>query len=272
MKEQYGVNQFGKVSQLSLTAAARDGRTYLEDVYFTAPYKMMTPFEKEDGGIQVMPLCASAGIMKGDVQRFEYNVGQGADMEVLSQSFEKIHKMDGGCARREVTAKVESGAKLYFYPQPVIPFAGSAFESDMEIRLADETSFLFMLDILSCGRTVRDERFEYRKFASKVRVYRDGKLIYRDNACYEPEKMPMEGIGMYEGYSHLANLFITTSNFGSERTAELQEKIWAIIESDNECEGGVTRMADGDLAVRIFGSRAQKLQQIAERIKSDCIQ
>ena len=114
MKEQYGVNQFGKVSQLSLTAAARDGRTYLEDVYFTAPYKMMTPFEKEDGGIQVMPLCASAGIMKGDVQRFEYNVGQDADMEVLSQSFEKIHKMDGGCARREVTAKVESGAKLYF--------------------------------------------------------------------------------------------------------------------------------------------------------------
>ena len=268
MKEQYGENRFGKVSQLSLTAAARNGRTYLDDVYFTAPYKMMRPFEKEGGGIQVMPLCASAGIMKGDVQRFEYNVGTGADMEVLSQSFEKIHKMDGGCARREVTAKVESDAVLYYYPQPVIPFAGSAFESDMEIRLADESSFLFMLDIISCGRTAREERFEYRKFASKVRVYRGGRLIYRDNTCYEPEKMPMEGVGMYEGYSHLANLFITAAAFDAEKAAQLQEKIWATIEAYSECEGGVTRLAAGDLAVRIFGNRAQKLQQIAEKIKS----
>ena len=76
---------------------------------------------------------------------------------------------------------------------------------------------------------------------------------------------------MYEGYSHLANLFITTSNLGSERTAELQEKIWAIIDADSECEGGVTRMAEGDLAVRIFGSRAQKLQQLADEIKSLCV-
>ena len=268
MREQYGDNQFGKVSQLSLTAAARNGRTYLEDVYFTAPYKMMRPFEKEDGGIQVMPLCASAGIMKGDVQRFEYNVGTGADMEVLSQSFEKIHRMDGGCARREVTAKVESDASLYYYPQPMIPFAGSAFESEMEIKLADETSFLFMLDIISCGRTAREERFEYRKFASEVRVYRGEKLIYRDNTCYEPEKMPMEAVGMYEGYSHLANLFITTAAFDAEETAQLQEEIWQIIEADSECEGGVTRLAAGDLAVRVFGNRAQKLQQIAEKIKS----
>ena len=268
MNEQYGKNQFGKVSQLSLTAAADGGRTYLEDVYFTAPYKMMKPFEKEGGGIQVMPLCASAGIMKGDVQRFEYKACRGADMEVLSQSFEKIHKMDGGCARREVTAEVGPDARLYYYPQPMIPFAGSAFESDMEIRLADDTAFLFMLDIISCGRSARDERFEYRKFASRVRVYRAGKLIYRDNTCFEPEKMPMEGTGMYEGYSHLANLFVSATADGKTKIPDLQEKIWEVLDAESECEGGVTRLTGGDLAVRIFGNRAQKLQQIAEQIKS----
>lgn len=267
MREQYGENQFGNVSQLCLSAAVRDGRTYLDDVFFTAPYKMMTPFDKEDGGIQVMPLCASAGIMKGDVQRFEYKVAPGANMEVLSQSFEKIHKMDGGCARREVVADVGTDGILYYYPQPMIPFAGSAFESEMLIRLADDTSFLFMLDIISCGRTAREERFEYRKFASEVRVYRGEKLIYRDNTCFEPEKMPMEGMGMYEGYSHLANLFITTKNYDQARTAELQEKIWAIIDEEEQCEGGVTRLASDDLAVRIFGNRAQILQDLAEKIK-----
>ena len=263
MNEQYGMNQFGKVSQLSLKAACRGGKTILEDVYFTAPYKVMQPFEKAGGGIEVMPLCASAGIMKGDEQNFTYEVGEGADLEVLSQSFEKIHKMEGGSARREIRAKVAAGGTLYYYPQPVIPFAGSAFDSNMVIHLADETSKLFLLDIISCGRTARDERFAYRRFVSKVSIYRGEKLIYRDNTRYEPEKMPMEGIGMYEGFSHMANIFLTRSEDG-----ELQEKIWEIIENEPDCEGGVSRLAGGDLAVRIFGNRAQILQEVAEKIKA----
>lgn len=47
---------------------------------------------------------------------------------------------------------------------------------------------------------------------------------------------------------------------------DLQEK-WEIMEQENECEGGVSRLAGGDLAVRIFGNRAQDLQKLAEKIK-----
>lgn len=289
------INQFGKVSQISLQAGVCDGRTILEDVYFTAPYKIMKPFEMANGGIQVMPLCASAGIMKGDVQKFDYRVGEGASLEVLSQSFEKIHKMDGGSATREIRISVAQNAELAYYPQPVIPFAGSAFDSDMEIHLEDETAGLFLLDIISCGRSACDERFAYRRFSSKVRIYRgtgnDETLIYRDNTRYEPEKMPMEGIGMYEGYSHMANIFLSALvdadglsradgvvpagavscaevAVDAVKTAELQEQIWAILEAETECEGGVTRLAQGDLAVRVFGNRAQKLQEVAEKIKT----
>ena len=74
--------------------------------------------------------------------------------------------------------------------------------------------------------------------------------------------MPMEGIGMYEGYSHMANIFLSASI----SQPEIQEKITEIMDTEQECEGGATRLAYGDLAVRIFGNRAQKLQQIAERI------
>ena len=82
-------NKFGKISRISACAALKDGKTILEDLSFTAPYKIMMPFEKENGGIQIMPLCASAGIMAGDSQEFSYHVKEGADLEVLSQSFEK---------------------------------------------------------------------------------------------------------------------------------------------------------------------------------------
>ena len=48
-------NKFGKISRISACAALKDGRTILEDLSFTAPYKIMMPFEKENGGIQIMP-------------------------------------------------------------------------------------------------------------------------------------------------------------------------------------------------------------------------
>ena len=256
-------NRFGKILKICIRAGAKDGKTILKDVYFTAPYKIMTPFEKKDGGIQVMPLCASAGIMRGDCQEFEYQVEEGANLEILSQSFEKIHKMEGGSAARKIKIQTAPNSSLCYYPQPVIPFGGSAFDSDMEIRLADESSRLFLLEIITCGRNAYEERFAYRRFSSKVRIYRDDHLIYRDNTRYEPEKMPMEGIGMYEGYSHMANIFLSVS----EKKTEQQDQIWEILEEETECEGGVTCLSQGDLAVRIFGNRAQILQETAEKIK-----
>ena len=244
-------NKFGKISRLSIRTGSRDGKTILEDLSFTAPYKVMTPFPKEDGGISIMPLCASAGIMEGDVQEFTFQISEGSNLEFLSQSFDKVHKMKEGLARRSVTAEVKKNAVFCYYPQPVIPYAQSAFES----------SRFFLMEIISCGRKASGERFRYRKYASKVSVWRSGSLIYRDNTRYEPEKMDMEGIGMYEGYTHMANIFLTG---GSE---ELQQNIWEILEQEPECDGGVTKLVQNDLAVRIFGQRAQKLQEVAEKIK-----
>ena len=39
-------NKFGKISRIQACAAVRDGKTILEDLSFTAPYKIMGPFEK----------------------------------------------------------------------------------------------------------------------------------------------------------------------------------------------------------------------------------
>lgn len=259
-------NQFGKISRVSVCAALKDGKTILEDVSFTAPYKIMSPFQKENGGIQIMPLCASAGIMRGDTQEFIYHVKEGANLDVLSQSFEKIHKMDGGSASRYIRIQVDRHASLSYYPQPVIPFAGSAFDSKIEIHLADASSRLFLLDIISCGRNAHEERFLYRRFSSKVMIFRGEKLIYRDNTRYEPDRMPMEGTGMYEGYTHMANIFLSAIR-QEEKSGDFTDKVWELLEKEADCDGGITCLADGDYAVRIFGHRAQQLQSAAEKIR-----
>ncbi len=256
-------NSFGKTSRLLLKTIGTEGGTLLEELSFTAPYKIMAPFEKSNGGISVMPLCASAGIMEGDCQELDFQVGEGSNLEVLSQSFDKIHRMREGQATRMIRAEVKKNSVFYYYPQPVIPFRDSAFESRMDIHLEDETARLFLADIISCGRVASGERFQYRKFASRVEVRRGGKLIYRDHTCFEPGRMPMEEMGMYEGYTHVANLFCTGG------IPDMEQKIWDILEQHSEIEGGVSRLAGKDLAVRMFGVRAQKLQTVSDQIKQE---
>lgn len=104
-------NHFGKTSKLSIRAEVRDGKTVLTDVDFTAPYKIMKPFPLKNGGIRVMLLAASAGIMDGDRHEFCFDIREGAHVEFVSQSYDKVHPMEKDCAKRHTQIKV---AKMPF--------------------------------------------------------------------------------------------------------------------------------------------------------------
>ena len=95
-------NQFGKLSKLHLTAAYREGKTIMEDVSFTAPFKIMHPFYEKKDFMTVMLLTASAGIMAGDRQEIDICVREHSNMEFVSQAYEKIHRMEKDCAKSQV--------------------------------------------------------------------------------------------------------------------------------------------------------------------------
>lgn len=256
-------NAFGKTSKLLLTAALREGETFLRDVDFTAPFKIMSPFKKDNGGIQVMLLAASAGIMEGDRQQLDIKLEQGTDLEFLSQAYEKIHQMKNGCARRSTRVYQAADSRFCFRPVPVIPFRDSAFENETRIYLEDETASCFMSEILSCGRSAMGERFLYRSYYNLTEIYRAGRLIYRDNARYVPGCMPMSQPGMYEGYTHLLNIFLTKKDDTEEQMLRIQE----ILDQFDRMESGVTRLGSGDLAVRALGFGAQRLEELSNMIQ-----
>lgn len=257
-----GSNKFGKQSEFHMRAVEQEGETILQEIHFTAPYKLMSPFKNKDGSIQVMMLSASAGIMEGDEQEFIFQIESGAKVEFISQSYEKIHKMQEGCARRMTKVSVSSGAEFHFCPQPTIPFADSAYSSETKIYLADENACFTMSEILSCGRYAGGEFFQYRFYHNRVKIYRGEKLIYLDNTRYEPKKYQMEEVGMYENYTHLANVFLTANKVSADFEAQVTE----YLENEPDVEGGITRLASGDYTLRILGKRAQKLEEICKNV------
>ena len=237
-------NAFGKISEFSLTAEVKDEKTILKDVRFTAAYKIMQPFEKKDGSIEVMMMAASAGIMEGDCQELQFQIGTGAKVEFRSQSYDKIHQMKEGYAERQTKIDIKAGGIFFFHPQPVIPFRDSAFKNKTEI---------------SSGRSARGENFAYRFYHNLTEIRRKGRLIYRDNTRYVPSEMPMKEIGLYEGYTHILNLFISRLPQGEEFFDFAQE----LLKSREGAEGGITRLEDGDFAIRALAYRAQILEEIS---------
>ena len=255
-------NQFGKISELVLHAGFDGEKTILKDVSFTAPFKIMHPFYEKKDIMTVMLLTASAGIMAGDRQSFSVRVDQGAQMEFVSQAYEKIHKMEEGYAVRRADIRVDKNAALFYTPLPTIPFKNSAFQNETEVILEDATSRFVMTEVLSCGRAARNERFQYRWYKNRVSIRQGGRLIYRDNTCYEPQNWDMCGFGMYEGFTHLANLVICNVPKSEEWIGRTRK----LLDDTEEIEGGVTQNGENLTVVRILGKSAQRLLEIMYQI------
>ena len=297
-------NQFCKTSEVFIRTGCRDGVTELKDVYFTAPFKVMHPFERGNGWKEIMIMSVSAGIMAGDRQSYHIEIDAGSKVLITSQSYEKIHRMEGGFAQRETNIVVESDAILYYRPQPVIPFKDSDFRSRTKVVLKDKSSRLIMSDVLCSGRVAMGEEFAYRYYRNLVEIYKsedkenagegdyrrtkkdesareNGEvkenqetgekeeefiLSYRDNTWYEPQSpdMDMGGFGMYEGYGYLLNLLFCNIPIDKGRV----QKIRSLLEDmeEEQVTGGVTYTWDGDFVVRVLGRNAEKLEILSDEI------
>lgn len=285
-------NKFGRTSELRLVAETRGGATVLADVFATMPFKVMSPFavsrkslvgvpEAAADPVQAMVMAASAGIMAGDAQSISVQVGEGAALQVTTQAFEKVHRMDEASATRRTRLAVAEGAYLDYSPQPVIPFAGSDFSASTEVELAGPGARLVYEEVLSCGRVARGERFGYRRFANHVVVRCGGVPVYLDNTVFDPAAMPMEDVGFFEGFTHLANLvlvgvpvdeaaFLAARDWLRDQTGVIGAAAGSPVgaaEGADAVAGGITRLACGGVAVRLLGHRAQRLTDVLARVR-----
>ena len=256
-------NSFYRTSTLMAEASLKDGKTILTDKFYTQPFKLMKPFHIKKDIMTLMMQSSSAGILAGDTQEITMTVNEGAKMEVTQQSFEKLHKMNGDAAKRDTTLSVKKNAFLKYFPLPTIPFFDSGFYATIDCDLEDDTSEFVLLDILTGGRIAYGEEFVYRTYNSHIKVRKGGKLIYNDNAQYTPAETNMKALGMYETYTHMANLLFFNM---SDRAGDLEKIRFLIDEVAPRIEGGCSILQTGDTSVKLLGTSSQDLYDLCEKI------
>ena len=272
------MNQFGKVSRFEITAASsKSGRTFIKDSFFTSPFKIMKPFQKDDGGISVFQQTASPGILAGDRQEHNIIVEKAASLEIVSQSFEKIFKMEENeLAERKICAKVGEGAALIYAPNPCIPFAKSNFHSSTKITLAKDSRLIYE-DCICAGRVAGGEVFDFTRYKNMIEIWREGRLIFRENLFLEgsdgqthPErKALLQGKTMFGDFTHCGSMLIfgyskITSLEKLRSALGLEEKLLYTEEkaksNPQKIQIEVTENEYGDFIIRCLSNRAESIQ------------
>lgn len=240
-------------SLLKLDCAYEYGQTRITDLYCEAPFKIMSPFY--DGRhTEVIQMCASAGLLSGDSFDLEINVGEGSDLTYTSQSYEKIFQSTGETTQKNTRINLAPHSVLYYMPEPVIPFAGSAFQAVNEIHI-DSTSAFFYTDIFNCGRVAMGERFMMKYFNSRTVVYVDEVPVFADHTLIDPAHMDYDTIGMWGGHTHNGLMYIYMPS-------EVPE-----IELPSGIMAGASRCRRG-YVIRALADRGEELEEFFDEIIS----
>ncbi|MCR4902716.1 MAG: urease accessory protein UreD [Butyrivibrio sp.] len=240
-------------SQLNLTCGFFNGKTRIDDIYSTPPYKIMHPFTDGEK-MEIILMSSSAGLLKGDTFECELYIREGANLTFSTQSYEKILDTMDGHADRKLKIQVENRGVLNYIPQPVIPFKNSDFRARSDIYFKEDSKVIYS-DICSCGRVGMGEKFQFKNYRSRTNFYLNEHLVFTDYTYLNPKEIDYERLGMWDGYTHSGLLFIYRADMENldEKCREIQENA----ESRNLLTGA-SRCTNG-LLIRSLGEGGDQI-------------
>lgn len=252
-------NRPGKRGELKLTLGLKEGRTIIKEAYNRVPLKIAKPFylEPESGEIFIYQMNPGGGMVQGDDYYQEITIEPGAQVFLTTQSAAKIYRSPNSYTRQINLFKLGANALLEYFPDPLIPFAGSRYQGETKVCLS-KGSTAFIAEIVTPGRIKRDEVFQYDYFQSKTRVYWEEQLILWDNWRLEPGKGNMKALGMYDGFTHQGSFFI----FSERVSQSLVEKIQEILVNNDKVLAGASLTVKNGIAIRILGRRADQMEKV----------
>jgi urease accessory protein len=253
-------------AELMIRAEMKSGITRLKSVYQSQPFKVADVTEDRTRNLlRLMLMTASPGILDGDDYRQKIELADNAVLELETQAYQRLFTMKKGACQH---FRVELGrhASFYYLPHPVVPHAGSIFAARNQLFLSAGSSLAWG-EVLTCGRKLNGEVFQFSKYHTITEVFYCGKLVTRENLLIEPGSTNMHGIGQMEGYTHQASFIYINENLAVK---DCMRRLTDLLIAEDGIEFGITTAPVNGLIVRLFGFRAEQLHGCLKRIAAVC--
>ena len=238
--------------RLELEFAVSNGRTVLLGERQQAPLQLIRPFTLDGTDAAVFVINPTAGVLAQDDLHLSLRVGPGAQVVLLTQAANRIHRMEPGqSASQTIRFEVACGGCLEYYPERTIPFAGSNFSSSTQVFLEAGARFA-QIETLAPGRVAHGEQLAFTRLANQLQIWQQGGLVYLDRWVLKPAQQPLEGLGVWEG-----GRFLATGVFVGPTPAPTVEVEGVAV--------GLT--AHGHLWLRVLAANGPQLDQLVARVR-----
>ena len=163
----------------TLRFRCRDGATVLDDLYHSAPLRVLLPRPPTGDLTMAVVATTSGGLVGGDSIALSVDLEAGARAMVLPQAAEKVY----GQAREDVTwrttLQAKEGAWLEAVPMATILFDGARLRRHTTVALSAGAESMTG-DMLIFGRQAHGEDFRVGRLDDRWEIARDGRLLWAD--------------------------------------------------------------------------------------------
>jgi urease accessory protein len=246
----------GRDGFLRLRFARSVDRTILVQSRFSLPLQVLTPMTLADGCSYLILLNPTGGVLGGDRLVTEIVQQAGTHVCLTTPSATRVYRTNEKPAILETTIRLDEGSTLEYFPDHVIPHAGSSLLQSLHLEMG-RGSRAILLDSLASGRVAYGERWKFTEMDSRTEVITCGRLNYLNRMKIVPAANRPDRPGVMEECDYMSSLGIFAEGFlqWKEASAALQEELNGI----PTIRGGVSLLSRGGCIVRFLARSASDM-------------
>ena len=252
------------IAALQIKVALRNGISYLKEAYFTPPLKVANITEdKTANNLQIAIMSASPGILDGDDYQIKVVVEAGCNMQLHTQSYQRLFNMKTG-ATQLMEVHLHNNASFVYLPHPSVPHENASFKAMNRVHLGNHCSLVWG-EVLTCGRKLNGEVFQFTKYHNDTEIFINKKLIIKENLLMQPSLINPNLMGQMEGFTHQASFIYLNENINAD---ELCDAITDFLADKEAINFGVSAIPANGIVVRLLGYKAEQLHECLKDIHS----
>lgn len=248
-------------------------QTRMRPLHQEMPQRVVRAFAGGDGVAVTHLHNLSGGVLGGDQLRLEVNVGPQAQAQLTTTGATRVYRhRPGPDASQQTTLRVARDALLEYLPDPLIPFAGSRYQQQVSIELA-EGAGLFYWDILAPGREAYGEVFAFERIELALELCAGGEAVALERMELEPAIRPLTSPLRWGLFRYMATLYICRVGVAASQWLELENELATLVQCHTDGQNvapnancspravwGVSSLAAHGLVVRALGVNGRQLQ------------
>ena len=157
----------------TLVALGDKGVTRLTQVVHRQPARLLPmrgALAEAAGAAHVAIGSYGGGLVGGDKVDVTVKAQNGASLLLGTQASTKVYRTHGQAASQEFDCTVDAGSLLVYAPDPLVPFANSAYAGTQRFELQPGAS-LVAVDWVGAGRAICGERWTFKSYSSRTEVH-----------------------------------------------------------------------------------------------------